>query len=70
MKYLKNYYYVLQPIGFLLTILLIRYLLGDRSALNTERIIICIVGGFIMGTLGNAWTIYQKKKVKQSHESE
>lgn len=69
MKYLKNYYYVFQPIGFLLAILLIRYLLGDTSALITERIIICIIGGFIMGTVGNAWMIYQKKR-KQLHESE
>ncbi len=69
MSYLKNYYYVFQPIGFLLAILLIRYLLGDTSAFITERIIICIIGGFLMGTIGNAWMIYQKKR-KQLHESE
>ena len=69
MKYLKNYYYVFQPIGFLLAILLIRYLLGDTSAINTERIIICIIGGGIMGTVGNAWMIYQKKKKEQLNES-
>ena len=69
MRFLKNYYYVFQPIGFLLTILLIRYLLGDTGALNTERIIICIIGGFLMGTIGNAWMLYQKKKNKQLNES-
>jgi len=69
MNYLKNYYYVMKYIGFLLTILVIRYLLGDNSALNIERIIICIVGGFLVGTFGNLWIIYQKRKGQVLHES-
>jgi len=48
--------------GLLLTILLIRYLLGDRSAFNTERIIICIVGGFLIGTVDNLMDYLSKEK--------
>lgn len=70
MDYLKNYYYAFHPIGILLTISVIRYLLGNSGALNTERIIICIVGGFLIGTVGNLWTIYQKKKRQILHEPE
>ena len=69
MRYLKNYYYVFQPIGFLLTISIIRYLFGDTGALGLERIIICIIGGFLMGTIGNAWMLYQQKQKEQLNES-
>jgi len=70
MKFLENYYYVMKPIGLLLLFSIIRYLFGDSSALNIERIIICIVGGFVVGTLGNMWDIYKSKKQSKLHESE
>lgn len=51
MKILKVYYYAFQPILGLLLISVIRYLLGDASMLNMERLIFCIIGGFVVGSI-------------------
>jgi len=49
MRILKVFYYAYQPIAILLIFSLIRYLRGDESMLNMERLIICVVGGFFLG---------------------
>lgn len=67
MKILKVYYYTFQPIAILLIISVVRYLLGNESMMNMERIIICVVGGFFLGSI---WLIidtvksrYKKSKI-------
>lgn len=62
MKILKVYYYAFQSILGLLLISLIRYLLGDESMMNMERLIFCIVGGV---TVGSIWSLVDTVKKKR-----
>ncbi len=64
MKILKVFYYAFQPIALLLIISVIRYLMGDESMMNMERIIICIVGGFFLGCVWLLIDTFKKRFVK------
>lgn len=64
MKILKVYYYAFQPIAILLIISLIRYLMGDESMMGMERLIICIVGGFFLGSIWLLVDYFKNKSLK------
>jgi len=61
MKIIKVYYYAFQPIAVLLIISVARYLMGDESMMSMERLIICVVGGFLLGTI---WLLVDTIKKK------
>lgn len=61
MKIIKVYYYAFQSIAVLFMMTLVRYLLGDESIMNMERLIICIVGGFFVGSF---WLLIDTIKSK------
>ena len=64
MKILKVFYYAFQPIALLLIISVIRYLMGDESMMNMERIIICVAGGFFLGCVWLLIDTFKKRFIK------
>lgn len=64
MKIIKVFYYAFQPIAILLIMSLVRYLLGDESMMNMERLIFCVVGGFLLGTIWLIVDTFKKKIIK------